>query len=83
MSYLEHLPDKWKMASDYRNNKYRDQSLKDLRGRKDGFELCLGCEGFRVRVINSNNREYVLTSCIFINKCIKQYPHKIDNKEFK
>ena len=83
MSYLDYLPDKWKEASDYRSNKYKNKSLQSLRTKRDGFEFCNNCPTLRIRVIDVYEYEYVLTSCIFINKCIKQYPHRVDNKEFK
>ena len=83
INYLDLLPDKWEAASEYRSSKYKNQSLKELRGKKDGFEFCNGCPAFRIRVIDVHGYEFVMTSCVFITKCIKQYPHKIDYKEFK
>jgi len=83
MNYLDILPDNWEAASDYRSNKYKNQSLKELRGKKDGFVFCNGCDAFRIRIIDVYGYEFVMTSCVFITKCIKQYPHRVDNEEFK
>jgi hypothetical protein len=83
MNHLDLLPDNWAAASDFRSNKYRTQSLKELRSKKDSFEFCNGCDAFRIRLIDVYGYEFVMTSCVFINKCIKQYPHRVDNEEFK
>ena len=83
MSYLELLPDKWWEMSEYRSKKYKNESLQMLRSRKAVFDMCDGCPGFRMRVIAVYGYEYVITSCLFVNKCIKQYPHRVDKKEFK
>lgn len=83
MNYLELLPDEWLEACEYRSNKYRVKSLQMLRSKKAVFDMCNGCPAFRIRLIDVYGHEFVLTSCIFVNKCIKQYPHRVDNKEFK
>jgi len=83
MNYLEFLPDKWLERSAYRSRKYRNKSLQTLQSKKDVFEMCNGCPCFRIRFVEMYGHEVVLTSCIFINKCIKEYPHRVDKKEFR
>ena len=79
----EILPEQWVEVSKYRDRKYKNESLQNLRTKKHQFDACVTCPAFRVRIIDLYGGEFVLTSCIFFNKCIKQYPHRVDNKEFK
>ena len=69
MNYLKLLPEKWEKVSTYRTNKYRDHTLQ-MRTKKAGFEFCNKCPGLRIRIIDVYGYEYMLTSCVFINKCI-------------
>ena len=76
------LPEGWVEASKYRYRKYQTDSLKILRSKKALFDYCEGCPGFRVMFLDVYGSERILTSCVFFDKCIKQYPHKVDIREF-
>jgi hypothetical protein len=77
------LPDKWSMVVAYRSRKFGLESLKNLRAKKMMLETCEECPALRTEFIMGGIYDYVFFRCIFYNKCIKQYPHRIDNKEFK
>lgn len=79
---LDVLPDKWREVEAYRTRKYGAESLKNLRAKKVMFETCGACQGLRWTILEGYYDDFVLCYCIFDNKCIKQYPHRIDNKEF-
>jgi len=83
LSYLELLPDKWEAVALHWKKKHYVDSLKNLRTKKHQFDACVSCPAFRVKIIEMYGGEFVVTSCIFFNKCIKEYPHEIDNKEFE
>jgi hypothetical protein len=77
------LPDKWGAVTEYRDRKFKQTSLKALRSKKVLFELCNGCPALRVGYIMDGIYEFIINGCVFFDKCIKQYPHRVDNKEFK
>ena len=77
------LPDEWEAVALHWQKKHYVESLKNLRTKKMVFDACVSCPAFRVRIITMYEQEFVVTSCILFNKCIKEYPHMIDNKEFK
>ena len=83
MNIGELLPDKWEEVSLHWQKKHYHESLRNLRSKKTVFESCMGCPAFRVKTISVYGLEYVLISCVFFDKCIKQYPLKVDNEEFK
>ena len=75
MKIQDVLPDEWAKTAYYRYRKFRRELLQaPLVLKKD---LCEGCPCFRVKM----NENYFETKCIF-NKCIRQYPHTLDNGEF-
>lgn len=76
MKTYDVLPEKWVDVVYYRYRKLRDETLK--KGEKDRDNICIGCPGMRAYM----TADYIYEICI-MDKCIKQYPHMIDNKEFK
>jgi len=78
------LPDNWEMVVTQRTRKLYNEGLKNLRVRKIMLEGCEGCPMLRTIIGDDDFSIWVFTVCMVKgNKCIKQYPHRIDNKEFK
>ena len=71
------LPDRWSEVSRYRENKLRNSTLMD--GTRMLNDACVSCP--LCRVYNFNFRIEIV-ACVF-NKCIKRYPHRVDNDEFR
>ena len=72
------LPEVWEDVAYYRKQMLR---VETLRGIVDGglvIEGCVDCPCLKVKI----NGNYILTGCK-VDKCIKQYPHVLDNEEFK
>jgi len=72
------LPDRWSEVAYRRRRKHQYEQIKNMFVEDDDGEDCVGCPNFRVW----KHGYTLLTGCI-VNKCIKQYPHIYDNKEFK
>lgn len=73
------LPDNWERVSYMRYVELNNYLMRHLFDSETLIKECLECPHFRVYV--TGNRIY--PGCVFGNKCIKQYPHIYDNKEFK
>ena len=78
MSFIDVLPENWSKMFEYRRRVLHYDTLKNGNNVRFMVEECMGCEGVRV----FETTHWTALRCIF-DKCIKQYPHRIDNKEFK
>ena len=78
MKHIGVLPDKWEDVAHYRYQMLRVESLKGI---IEGDLIIEGCVDCPCLVVNINGN-YIVTGCR-VTKCIKQYPHKEDNEEFK
>lgn len=78
MKFMDVLPDEWGKIAKDRYRVFCRETLKNRDNIEFLFEECMECGG--VRILNAPQRTFV--RCIF-NKCIKEYPHRIDNREFK
>ena len=76
MRMIEILPDTWDDVAQYRSNLFINHTLNHQI--RLLTENCYKCYGLRSDVKD----EWIVTFCVF-NKCIKKYPHMVDNKEFK
>ena len=78
MNYVDDLPEKWSKIFEYRRISLYYDTLNNRNNAKFMVEECMGCEGVRV----FKTPHWTALRCIFDN-CIKQYPHRVDNEEFK
>lgn len=61
----------------YRKKKHGDMTIKS--GIRMAISKCQNCDLLRMVIID----EYFGAAYCIFNKCIKQYPHKVDNGRFK
>lgn len=81
---IELLPENWESVVDYRMRKYKSLYLSGLYANKLMIDECSGCPLLRMVLFQSEGEDMIFSCCnLYGNKCIKQYPHRIDNKEFK
>ena len=78
MSYFEALPDEWEDVAYYRYQMLRVEALKGIVDGGLAIKWCVECPCLVVKI----NGNFIVTGCR-VNKCIKQYPHTLDNEEFK
>ena len=78
MNYINGLPEKWSKIFEARRRRLQYDTLSNGNNVKFMVEECMGCRGVRTL----ETLRWTALRCIF-DKCIKQYPHRIDNKEFK
>ena len=83
------LPEEWEPVHSRRVEKYKsDIKVKGV----DAVETCYSCPAARVfyNTVHATlpngiliTFEDMFVGCIFLDKCIKEYPHMKDAKEFK
>ena len=79
----ELLPDKWHEVVKARTRKLYFEGLRNLRIRKTMLEECEECPMLKTEVFDGYHETWIFTICrVYGNKCIKQYPHRIDNERF-
>lgn len=78
MNFLDLLPEKWGKVAYMRYVKLRNETIQSLAEQKQMEDVCLGCPFLRTYM----DMDWVYAYCT-ADKCIKQYPHKRDHKEFK
>jgi hypothetical protein len=74
----DNLPEPWDDVSYYRRKALVSETMRNVIRGVAVMDGCVECPCFSVHV----NGNYVQTRCI-VTKCIKQYPHILDNEEFK
>lgn len=79
MNYEDILPDNWFDVSSERSDRFTSRVLQHLYDENYMFNECMKCPLFRTFLQGG----VLYTGCIFATKCIKEYPHSKDNKEFK
>ncbi len=72
------LPETWDDVVYYRNTELKRETLRRFFTGELMIEGCIECPCLQTAV----NGNRVITRCI-ANKCIKQYPHILDNEAFK
>ena len=85
MTHLDKiLPEKWEMVVNERTRRLYYEGLKNLYTNKLMLDECEACPMLEIRIREAPAFIWIVTACrVQGNKCIKQYPHRIDNKEFK
>ena len=79
MKTTEVLPDGWDDVAHYRYKALISKTFFNFFNGGNSIEGCVGCP-----CLASGIRGGILfTRCKAITKCIKQYPHILDNEEFK
>ena len=78
MKVSEILPERWEEIAYRRRIKYKDDEIVNFITNRNMLETCQGCPAFRF----IERGEWIYMWCI-LDKCIKQYPHIKDNREFK
>ena len=78
MKVWELLPDNWSEVMVRNIRKYRNWEIQNYEERRDMLETCQSCPAFRF----VPSGQFIYMYCV-LDKCLKQYPHMIDNREFK
>ena len=73
------LPDKWKQTAYIQEQRFKDKILNNLWDENYMLNVCMKCKLFRPKIYHG----LMYMECVFVNKCIKQYPTISSNKEFK
>jgi len=73
------LPDKWDEMAYIQDRRFKDKILNNLWDENYMLNVCMKCNLFRPKIYKG----IMYMECVFINKCIKQYPPISCNKEFK
>ena len=76
MNIADLMPDRWVEVSYMRYRRLKDRFMRENKLVRD-MDDCIGCQCYRIRM----DDEWIYRYCVF-NKCIKQYPHRVDNEEF-
>jgi len=79
MRLCDVMPDEWEKVSFTCSEKFKTQALNNMWDRDYMVNQCLDCP-FSRPVIQGG---LLYLPCVFVNKCIKQYPIYKDNEEFK
>ena len=78
------LPDNWEPVVKQRTRELYYNGLRNLRANKTMFVDCEDCPMLRTVIGEDRFSIWVFAVCrLQGNKCIKQYPLKVDNEEFK
>jgi len=73
------LPDKWEKTAHVQEQRFKDKILNNLWDENYMLNVCMKCKLFRPVI----EKGIMYMDCVFVNKCIKQYPPISCNKEFK
>lgn len=77
------MPDKWWSVAEKRSFEYKLRVFHNLRVKKYFSDECGECPMLRRVFYIESYTEWVFTSCLlYSDKCIRQYPHISDSKEF-
>jgi len=73
------LPDKWDELAYIQEQRFKNKVLNNLWDENYMLNTCMKCNLFRPNI----HHGVIYMECVFVNKCIKQYPTIQCNKEFK